>query len=107
MTPKASPISAVRENATLVLTSRPTPASAVTSPARNTRLGLWRNRIHAASVTKIAARLASSVELATDVSLTEKCQKTRSPVNAMAVDTSSHPDGFGEAPASALRPNAK
>ena len=106
MTPNASPSSAVLENARLVLTSMPTPTRAVTSPARKTRLGFCRNSSHAARVTKIAARLASSVELATDVSLTAKCQNTRSPVNA-AAETSSHPGGLGEAGAPAWRPKAK
>src|SRR3954468_21279287 len=83
-TPKASPRKPVAENSRLVFTSIATPASAAPRPARNSPLGRCRRNSHAASVTKIEARFASKVELATEVSLIEVCQKARSPANAKA-----------------------
>src|SRR3954468_10407558 len=81
-TPSASPTRPAAENRMLVLTSMATPTSAAARPARKTPVGFWRRNIQAASVTKIEARLASSVEFATEVSLIEVCQKARSPAKA-------------------------
>ena len=58
-------------------------------PARNMRVGFCRRNIHAASVTKIDARLASRVAFATEVSWIDVCQKARSPANASAAARSS------------------
>src|SRR5688572_31863789 len=66
-TPSASPARPVGENSRLVCTSRVTPKSAAPRPARNMRLGRWRRKIQAARVTKRDARLARSVEFATEV----------------------------------------
>src|SRR5262245_24988907 len=81
-TPNASPSKALDEKPTLVQTSKATPTRAVASPARKTPVGRWRRNSHTARVTKSEARLASSVEFATDVSLMDACQKARSPAKA-------------------------
>src|SRR5258706_14817411 len=88
MTPRPSPRSAVAENARLACTSRSTPSSAIASPARKRPLGRCRHSTQAASVTKIDARLASSVELATDVYWIDQCQNARSPAKAMPARSS-------------------
>src|SRR5258706_8993606 len=63
----------------LARTSSATPASAAASPARNRPLGRCFQSTQAASVTNMEARLASSVELATEVNWIDQCQKARSP----------------------------
>jgi len=55
------------------------PAKASSIPIVKTRRGRWRYSSHAASVTMTADRFASSVALATDVSLIDQCQNDRSP----------------------------
>src|SRR5437763_9816270 len=82
MTPNASPHIAVTEKAMLVRTSNTTPASAAARPSRNVALGRSRQKSHIAAVTKSDARLASSVELATEVKRIDQCQKARSPAKA-------------------------
>src|SRR5512139_1855932 len=54
------------------------PAIAVTIPTRKTRVTRWRHSTHPASVTKMGARLASSVELATEVYMIDQCHTPRS-----------------------------
>src|SRR5262245_46746204 len=56
---------------------------AAARPARNIGVGRCRRKSHATRVTKIDARLASRVELATEVCWIEACQKPRSPAKAM------------------------
>src|SRR5436853_6792489 len=82
MTPSASPHIAVTEKAMLARTSSATPASAAARPTRNVALGRWRQKSHIAAVTKSDARLASSVEFATEVKRIDQCQKARSPAKA-------------------------
>src|SRR4029078_10087389 len=71
-----------RKKRSTARTRSATPRSAAASPTRNVPEGRWRQRTHAASVTKIEARLASSVELATEVNWIDQCQKARSPAKA-------------------------
>jgi len=55
------------------------PAIAMNMPTRNARVTFRRHRSHPASVTKMGARFASSVELATDVHTMDQCHTPRSP----------------------------
>src|SRR5205085_8953625 len=89
MTPSASPHTAVTEKAMLVRRSSATPASAAARPTRNVPLGRSRQKSHIAAVTKSDARLASSVEFATEVKRIDQCQKARSPAKAKPAAKSS------------------
>ena len=53
-------------------------------PGEKMRVGRWRRKTHAASVTKMDARFASRVAFATEVSWIDLCQKARSPAKASA-----------------------
>ena len=73
----------------LVRRSSATPASAAARPTRNVPLGRSRQKSHIAAVTKSDARLASSVEFATEVKRIDQCQKARSPAKAKPAAKSS------------------
>ena len=79
-TPSASPSSAWP----LVCEKSPptiniTPINAAARPARNNAAGFLRQIIHAASVTNIGARFASSTAFATEVSTIDQCHTAKSP----------------------------
>ena len=68
--------------AKLARTKTAAPTSARTSPSENPTPSLSRSHNHPASATKIAAKFASSVALATVVNLIDQCQNARSPANS-------------------------
>ena len=72
------------------------------SPATKSARGLSRQSIHAASVTKIGARFASSVALAMLVSMIDQCQTARSPAKKKPAHTSSR-EGAGFCPSGSVR----
>src|SRR5437660_867290 len=53
------------------------PTIATAMPARKSRVTAWRQKSQPASVTKIGARFASSVEFATDVKMIDQCHTPR------------------------------
>ena len=83
MAPSASPHRRGPPTPKLGPTSTNMPAMATVMPTRNVRLTRWRHSSHPASVTKIGARFASSVELATEVQTMDQCQTPRSRAKKM------------------------
>jgi hypothetical protein len=76
------------------------PAMAATMPTRKVRVTRCRQSTQPASVTKMGARLASSVELATDVYMIDQCHTPRSHAKKMPAPASGPTDmrtGVGSA----------